>query len=428
MKIFFPILFLELYLIFTLLLFFFGPIQFQLHNPILFIMTLSTYHIASILGYYIGLKSFKFSTKNYDKALTGKQFYTGFFFAVLAVLLSYQNIMLSNTFVPYNLFSDVYEGLIDPAEAYAERIQAGAADVKGASSYRRTINILSLLFAFFKLYFIFFVCYFWSGFSFIQKTLSISYFCLFLSPGFASGANSVIFKFFIFSITSSLIIVYFRSPEIFKRIAVVLGISFLIPIGFFGYIMSRRGGGFEYFEQTAPQGEIVVSATSSSLSGFFEFYYYSFVWLTYYLVQGYYGFSLILSRDWNWTFGFGSSDFLQRQLLKLTGIDITDITFQAQISDQWSSAQWHSFYGHFANDFGFVGLSSLMFFIGFFLARVWASIIYNDSFYGKCLIPIFTLMFIFFPANNQVFGYIDTLSYFVCLSILWIFERNNLRH
>ena len=68
-------------------------------------------------------------------------------FAVLAVLLSYQNTMLSNTFIPYNLFSDVYEGLIDPAEAYAERIRAGAADVKRASSYRRTINILSLLFA-----------------------------------------------------------------------------------------------------------------------------------------------------------------------------------------------------------------------------------------------------------------------------------------
>ena len=138
-------------------------------------------------------------------------------------------------------------------------------------------------------------------------------------------------------------------------------------------------------------------------------------------------FSLIINLDLNWTFGFGNSDFLQRQFLLITGIDLSGSTFQSRISDYWSSAQWHSFYGQFANDFGLIGLSILLFILGYFFAKVWGSVIYNKSFYGASLLPIFALMFIFFPANNQVFGYIDTLSYCLFMTIFWFFEDKKFR-
>ena len=218
-----------------------------------------------------------------------------------------------------------------------------------------------------------------------------------------------------------------KSTRKLLKVAPLLGFAFLIPIGFLGYLMSQRGGGFDYFANTSPIGDISVSASTPSLSGFFEFYYYAFVWLNYYLVQGYYGFSLILNLDQYWTFGFGSSDFLNRQLITLTGVDVSNLTFQAQISEFWGAAQWHSFYGMFANDFGFAGLSVLMFILGFYISRTWASVIYNNSFYGKALLPIFALMFILFPANNEVFGYIVTLSYFLVMSLLWFFEDKKVR-
>jgi hypothetical protein len=191
--------------------------------------------------------------------------------------------------------------------------------------------------------------------------------------------------------------------------------------------MSRRGGHFDFFASTSPLGDITVSASSSNINNIFEFFNYSFVWLTYYLVQGYYGFSLILNLDLEWTFGFGNSDFLQRNLLLITGVDVSDITFQARVSEYWSSAQWHSFYGQFANDVGFFGLIVFMFFLGYFLSRVWASVVYKNSFYGACLVPILGLLFIFLPANNQVFGYIDTLSYILFMSVFWFFEDKKIR-
>lgn len=221
---------------------------------------------------------------------------------------------------------------------------------------------------------------------------------------------------------------YLNRYKYFLGIIVLCFVLSLIPIGSFGYIMSQRGGGFEYFLSISPLSDISILMKTPELDSFFGFYQYSMVWLSSYLVQGYYGFSLILDMDLNWTYGFGNSAFLQRQFFLITGSDIGELTYQARISPVWDKdAQWHSFYGQFANDFGFIGLSFLMFFLGYFFSRVWLSVIYKNSFYGAALLPIFALMFIFFPANNQVFGYIDTFSYFIFVSLFWYLEGKKLR-
>lgn len=430
MKKYLPLVLVEFYLGFTLLLYFFGPIHFKTHNIDLFLMTMFTYHGVFILGYYIATRTYKFNNIVIDKRLTSKLFYSAFLFASLSVLATYQNLMLAESIIPYNIFEDVARGLREPGAVYVERMQADATNIGGVSAGSRLFNILSLFFAFFKLFFIFIFLYFWKSLGYFKKFIAFIYGLLFISSGLAAGTNSVIFIFFIYICLTLLVLAFIRSTRIFLKIVPFMMAIFLIPIGFFGFIMSNRGGGFDYFAGTSSLGDISVSAVNpywQDLTSFSELYYYAFIWLNYYLVQGYYGFSLILNLDQNWTFGFGSSDFLQRQLLVLTGNDISNLTFQAQISEYWGAAQWHSFYGQFANDFGFAGLSILMFSLGYFLSRVWTSVIYNNSFYGMTLLPIFTLMFIFFPANNQVFGYIDTLSYFLIMSILWFFEDKRVR-
>ena len=427
MKKYLPLLTVEIYLIFTLLLYAFGPIQFKTHNIDLFAIVMLSYHLAFILGYYIAIRTYKFNKIVINKRFSSKLFYLSLCFAVLSVLATYQNLMLAQSIIPYTLFEDIARGLKEPGVVYLERMTDDAGALDGVSSGSRLFNILSLAFAFFKLFFIFIFLYFWNDLSYFKKFLVLLYSLLFLSSGLAAGTNSVIFIFFIFTSLTLLVLVFIRSTRNFIKLIPYMGVIFLIPLGFFGFIMSRRGGGFEYFTGTSPLGDITISAATPYLTSFFDFYYYAFVWLNYYLVQGYYGFSLILNLDQKWTFGFGSSDFLQRQLFMLTGNNISNFTFQHQISDYWGPAQWHSFYGEFANDFGFAGLSVLMFILGYFLSRVWASVIYNNSFYGMSLLPVFSIMFIFFPANNQVFGYIDTLSYFLFMSLFWFFEDKRVR-
>jgi len=427
MKKYLPLVLVETYLVFTLLIYYFGPVNFRGHNTGLFLLLISSYHVAFILGYYISIRTYKFNKIKIDKRFSSKLFYFAFFFAVLSVLATYQNLMLAQSIIPYNLFEEIVRGFNEPGLVYLERMKGGATNIGGVSSGGRLFNILSIFFTFFKLFFIFLFLYFWNYLSYFKKFLALMYCFLFISSGLASGTNSVIFIFFIFTSLSLLVLSFIRQTRSFLKIIPFMGAVFLIPVGFFGYLMSNRGGGFDYFSGTSPLGDISVSASTPYLTSFFDFYHYAFVWLNYYLVQGYYGFSLILNLDQNWTFGFGNSDFLQRQLLMLTGTDVSNLTFQAQISNYWGAAQWHSFYGQFANDFGFAGLSVLMFILGYFLSRVWASVIYHNSFYGMSLLPIFTLMFIFLPANNQVFGYIDTLSYFLFMSLFWFFEDKKLR-
>jgi len=419
MKKYYPLFLVEFYLISTLLIFWFGPVQFRVHDPELFNLLFILYHLSFILGYMIFTKTFSYTTTIYENKFSNLFFYTVFAFGFLGLLMTYQNAMLSSSLIPYNIVSEVIKGLTEPGIAYSERMMNNPYSGEGTSS-SRIMNILSLFFAFNKLLFIFIFLYFWKNLSFLQKSLSVIYCLFFLSSGIASGTNSVLFLFFIFFSLSFIVITYKKNPKLVLRLIIFFGILFLIPIGSFGFIMSERGGSFDYFVGSSPLGDISVDIETPELNGLIDFYIYAFTWLNYYLVQGYYGFSLIIGLDWDWTFGFGNSEFLQRQFLMLTGIDISHYTFQAKITDVWhKTAQWHSFYGQFANDFGIIGLSVLMFIIGGLLSRVWLSVIYNNNIYGMALLPLLIIMFVFFPANNQIFGFIDTFSYFIFVVALW---------
>ena len=427
MKKYIPLLLVETYLILSLLIFYFGPVNFRIHNEDLFLILFVLYHFSFIFGYFIFTKTFNYNKVPFENKFSSSMFYATFAFGFFGVLNTYHNLMFTPSIIPFSIIDDVIRGLTEPGLAYTERMLNNPFSVGGASS-SRVLNILSIFFSFTKLFFIFLFLYYWPNLSFFQKCLAIIYSLFFISAGIASGTNSVIFIFFIFFAFSLLIIIYIKKPEIIAKIFIFLSILFLIPIGFFGYIMSKRGGGFDYFEGTSPLGDISINIGTPVLDSIISFYSYALVWLNYYLVQGYYGFSLILHLDWNWTYGFGNSEFLQRQFLMISGIDISSNTFQYQIDDVWDkTAQWHSFYGQFANDFGFIGLGLFMFILGGLLSRIWLSVIYRNNFYGMSILPLFIIMFIFFPANNQIFGFIDTFSYFIFILIFWyIKEKKNL--
>lgn len=427
MKKFLPLIGVEVYLVATLLILYFGPVDFRLHNQWMFLVLMCLYHSFFILGYWISIKTVRPSHRKFNIQFSTSFFYISLLFGTLSAIGAYNNLMLSDSFIPYGFFDNLVRGLVEPGLVYTERMMLHEA---GASSGSRVFNIFSFLFSFFKLLVIFQFVYFWNELDKFKKILSIIYSAFFLSAGVASGTNSVVFIFFIFLTLSILVVLYVNNYKYMRRLILLMAFLFLVPVGSFGNIVSQRGGGFEYFAATSPLGDIAGPSVSVDLdhASLVDFFYYSFVWLNYYLVQGYYGFSLILDMDHNWTFGFGNSAFLQRQLLVLTGVDVIPLTFQNRISPLWDeSVQWHSFYGQFANDFGLVGLVVFMFVLGFFLAKTWASIIYNGSLYGLALMPIYIIMFVFVPANNQIFGYIDTFSYFVFVNIFWVMEGKRMR-
>lgn len=425
MKRFLPLIFVELYLVFTLIVLFFGPLSYNLHNIFLFFVLISFYHVSFILGYVVSDGFYSFKNKFIQNKFSNAQYYTILIFAVLACLITYKNVMLGDSLIPWDLFKQVQRGITSPAEVYMERL-----DVINSGTYStsRIMNVLSVLFMFAKFLFIFYCIFWWRSLSFLKRAFFILFCFLFLMPSIAGGINSILFYFFIFSSVSLFFVKIIRGELQLSKFSILLLLGLAIPIGFFGYIMSLRGGGFEFFNNLSPLGDISTSASTPKLDNILGFYYYSFVWLSSYLVQGYYGFSLALGEEWIWTYGFGSSHFLQNQLLAIFGIDISTWTFQARISDVWDEkAMWHSFYAQMANDVGFIGVGFVMFLFGFLLSRIWCTIIYEKSFFGSAMMPILVIFFIFLPANNQVFGFIDTISYFFAVLFLWLFEEKRLK-
>ncbi len=417
----------EGYLIGTLLLFFLGPIDFNYRNKPYFIILMILYHVSFVAGFIYACKK-KFSCrKTSDEIFSARKFWILLALGTLGVIATYNNLMLSETFIPYDFFENLNRGISEPGLVYADRMSNLE---QGVNSGSRLFNISSIFFSFTKLLFIFYFSFFWKEMNPKQKAFSIIYCFIFLSSGISAGVNSVIFIFIIFLLFSMFVILYLKNNKYYKHFIYISIIMMIVPILSFGNIMSQRGGGFDYFISTSPLGDISLKTSFelSNNSSFLDFLYYSLVWLSYYLVQGYYGFSLIINLDWNWTFGFGNSEFFQRQFSLITGYDISNLTYQHRISHYWDkSAQWHSFYGQFANDFGIYGLIFLMVALGYHFAMICQSAIIQKSFYAAALIPIFVIMFIFFPANNQVFAFIDMISYFIFVNVFWFFEGKKIK-
>jgi hypothetical protein len=426
MKKYLPLYLVQSYLALTLVVFFFGPIRYRLHNTQLFIILIVFYHIAFTLGYLsVFRRDIKPGGTKLETVFSASFYWKIFPFGMLGILITYKNVMLSDGIIPYEIIDNLIRGFTEPGQAYTDRMRTFES---GQVSTSRTINVLSLIFGFAKLFFIFYFLYFWRVIGWFKRIVSVVYSLLFLATGISAGINSLVFLFVIFSVVSVVVKSHDAIYKNFRRVFLAAVLIFLLPLSWFGKIMSERGGGFEYFQSTSPLGDIsfISNFDLGTTESFFGFIYYALVWLSYYVCQGYYGFSLILDLDWQWTYGFGNSDFLQRQFFVLFGEDISPLTFQARISNVWDkSAQWHSFYGQFANDFGVFGMPFFLFIVGVGFAIAWKSVLENNSIYGQALMPILAIMFIFIPANNQVFGYIDTLSYFVFVSFMWILENKN---
>ena len=192
--------------------------------------------------------------------------------------------------------------------------------------------------------------------------------------------------------------------------------------------MSQRGGDITYIESRGGFNDIKVDANSLNLSNI-NFLYYTYSWLTTYMVQGYYGFSLALEQPFDSTYGFGSSIFITRNIDAIFGSDFQSITFQRKIDPYWSeTAQWHSMYSYLANDFNFPGVAFFLFILFFLLARIWICFLNTGNIFAGSLICLYSVMIFFIPANNQVFGFLFSFSAFFWSFVLWLlsFKKNRL--
>ena len=103
MKRYLPLLLVETYLLLTLAIFYFGPIEYKVHNSILFFSLMVIYHCFFIFGYVLACK-LKVFTKNVvsERVYSASSYWWLFYFGMIGVWGAYRNIMMMDGIIPYD--------------------------------------------------------------------------------------------------------------------------------------------------------------------------------------------------------------------------------------------------------------------------------------------------------------------------------------
>lgn len=148
--------------------------------------------------------------------------------------------------------------------------------------------------------------------------------------------------------------------------------------------------------------------------------------MTSYLTQGYRAFDLSLDEEFDFTWGVGNSTFFSRQIDRFFDTNISDKTYPAKLEDQgWDRYNyWSTFYVWWASDLGFFGVGFLMFFLGYIFRCIenTKDTIVNDT-ASKILYYYLVVLCFYLSANNQIFQSGEGSVGFLSLVIPFFFFR-----
>lgn len=441
-----PLFLVEAYLLYGLWLLFFGPVSWPLENKHNFLGLIFLYHAFFIMGYLLYSAYFfrnPVSNPTVKQAPTHKNLFIEYFWIVLflafvANVVLHRNITLSNSYIPEDFFSGLYRGLITPWEARAYY----ASEASMADFVKNPYITASLLLAGpFKYILLPGLVFYWNALSTPRRTAGVLAVAIPLFTGIIASLSAINFSYlFIISICLGVLLASNKSSGVFttlkqrKFFLVFLLFIFLFSFWQFYSVKSAQTPYQVAFEQKKPssfdylkeKGIHFKSETQDiEKSNAVDIYEK----LTVYMVQGYYGMSIALSEDFDTSFGIGHSVFLQKVFADHLGIDVRNRTFQHKITEKWDEfVYWHSFYSYIANDVGFLGVAVIMLILGAYLSATYLSAIVHDDFFSKLLLPLFGILFLYIPANNQIFGFLETMISFWVLTLLSVFCRSARRN
>ena len=103
--------------------------------------------------------------------------------------------------------------------------------------------------------------------------------------------------------------------------------------------------------------------------------------ITVYLAEGYRSLSLIMYENWTPMWGIGHSTILTENFSNILSHDFYSYSYQMKLSRYGIDpfVNWHSAYVWFANDFHWLGVSVVMFMIGYLFASSWMKFLKSGS-------------------------------------------------
>ena len=148
--------------------------------------------------------------------------------------------------------------------------------------------------------------------------------------------------------------------------------------------------------------------------------------LTSYLCQGYRSMQHILvNLDWEPTWGVGNSTFLLSVVYRLTGLDLSVLTYQTRIcaTGLVAPGAFQSAFAYFANDLSFVGVIFLMLICGYYLCTVLKEAIVDEDPISITLIYMLFLGILNISCLNYMLAFSNMFVGFWGLFLVRIIKR-----
>lgn len=421
-----PLIFFELYLAVTVLLFFFGPWPWEVDSP----MLLATYLVAAQVfigsGYLLAWRRVRCTHTAGARGVQVQQVGAGIVFLKQALVVTFILLIPTSLSRTGEAFPNIFAGFGDPGTVYNqnfERLEDGNSFV--IVEYLRML-LSPLLVGVYPLAIVY-----WSRLSGRVRALCFAAIMFNLSLFLATGTNKgladlmVTLPWLIFlGISAGVLKIRIR----LRALAIGFAALFVAFLQFFGTGQIQREGGVgELGVFNTGSGLLQADASnaiSQILSSELRIIYES---LTRYIGQGYYALSMSFDIDHGSTFGFGHSMFLARNADAIFGTNhftAGSIPGLLEAQTGWGMfSLWHSIYPWLASDFGFIGGLFVMAILSYFFALSWGRSLVTLAPQWVIMSYLFFILFFYIPANNQIFQSGETCFAFMLLLLSIMYRK-----
>lgn len=433
-----PLIIVETFIVFTIILYIFGPWDWQTKNPLDFYLLLITYNIALIIGYFISinkkppklniLNEHQLKDNKVKKPIVIRYLNIAIYIYLIFTIFNCIRVTGLHTISPTAYVNEVIKGITNPALQYKEKFILHNGDLYGGSILSYTNVLLSpFIYPVIPL-----SIYYFKELKMAKKILVITLILLESSRWIAIGTNKGLFDIAITIVT--VLLIKQVQNKYYKKIQgkrnftkLKAGIMIILPIYFFVNAISDRLGSKTLYNRYIDN--IGINPNSLLMIITPDYLKTTLILLSSYLTQGYYALSMAITLPFTPMFGIGNSMFLMENFKKIYGIDVFKYTYQAKLATLgWDPfVRWHTFYTWIANDVSFIGVIMVMFIIGYAYAAIWKDVVLYNNPIAIVLMTLYSIMFAYISANNQVLTYPTTFTAFSGLTLYWIITKKRFR-
>ncbi len=411
-----PLWFFEIYLLASLAIFAFGPLELPVENPTMLYGFALTAQAAILIGYLVGIRS----------PANGYRGYLSFPALVqIAILLTCVVLGLSFRFRNYIGIS-VTQALADPSLAYYARLEQFASGQSTSFLYSVMRALAGPMLA------VFIPCgvFYWRQMDWMWRGFWLAGAVLFFADCILTGAAKGLFDIILvlpWLLWAKSSTRRMDSQASKSKYALTIVVSLAVITSGIGYFSYSREARFGLGNNSYPPGTV---GWSQELYGVtipepteFTIYMVARYW-----THGYYGLAGCLQLPFEWSYGVGHSSVWMKYAGSLS-IDpdafwLTCYPARLEAETGYSTAHyWHTMYPWIASDLTFPGAILFVGLMAFLMAQAWNDTLrgLNPFAIGFCTQVI--LMFYYIPANNGRLMYPEEALSFWGLLACWRFTR-----